>query len=343
MRLFTYWLLAAVFLIPLASKVAAATPVSLTAVDRPGGLPMQGTVSWTIIKINNTSGLPEADPVATGMDPTLVTDLPPGHYIVNAASGALSTRQAIFVGYSSTQRNIALTMPAPPAATAQPVGTTPAVATPAPAELQAATPAGSAPAAQPAPAAPVAAVAGPPAQLSIKMIASSGNKPIKESIGWEVYTYQKGSTENGVKVAEMSSAIGVFTLPGGSYVVRAHYRETNADLVIPMAPGQSYDYTINLYAGYAKPYAVKAKEIARGGVTWQIVKQIPNAQGQYILVAESKDPLPQLMVREGKYLAIARLGDMWGMEPLKIDAGQTNKLKVTLKKDVGAPVIAGAN
>jgi hypothetical protein len=342
-RLFTYWLLAAAFLVPFATKVAAATPVSLTAVDRPGGLPMQGTVSWTIIKINKASGLPEADPVATGMEPTLVTDLPPGHYIVNAASGALSTKQAIFVGYSTTQRNIALNTPGAPGSAQQPVGSTPAVATPAPAEQQASTPAAAAPAAQPAAAAPVSAVAGPPARLSINMIASSGNKPIKEAIGWEIFTYQKGATENGVKVADMAASTGVFSLPAGSYVVRAHYRETNADLVIPMAPGQHYTYTINLYAGYAKPYAVKQKEITRGGVTWQIVKQIPNAQGQYILVAESNDPLPQLMVREGKYLAIARQGDMWGMEPLKIDAGQTNKLKVTLKKAVGAPVIAAAN
>ena len=348
MRFFVHWLLAAAFLAPFVIKVAAATPVSLTAVERPGGAVMQGTVSWTIIKINNTTGLAEPTPAAEGTLPTLQIDLPPGNYIVNASAGALSTKQAIFVGYSSTQRNIALTMPAQPVAApaavpvSQPVtaaptqpqetaqGTTQAAITPAPP-------------AQPAASAPTAAMVGLPARLSINMIPSSGNKPIKEAIGWEIFTYQKGGTENGVKVADMSSSVGVFTLPPGSYVVRAHYRETRADLVIPMSPGQSYKYTINLYAGYAKPIAVKSKEIARAGVVWQIVKQRPNDQGQYELVTESKESLPQLMVREGKYLAIARQGEYWGVEPLKIDAGKTNKLKVTLRKGVGAPVIASAN
>lgn len=331
MRFFIHWLLAAAFVLSFATRVAAATPVSLTAVDRPGGVAVQGGVSWTIVRIDNTTGLPEAKPAATGTSATLETDLPPGHYIVNAEAGAFSTKQAIFVGYSVTRRNIALSTPATVQAPTQ-ASNTQASATQA------------TPAAQPAaPAAPTSAVAGPPARLSISMIASSGNKPIKEAIGWEVFTYQKGSTENGVKVADMSSSVGIFSLPPGSYVIRAHYRETEADLVIPMAPGQSYTYTINLYAGYAKLAAVKAKEIAKAGVTWQIVKQRPNAQGQYELVAESKDALPQLLVREGKYLAIARQGDMWGVEPLDIKAGKMNKLKVTLRQGLGAPVIASAN
>lgn len=336
LRLFIHWLLAAAFLVPLSSRVAAATPVSLTAVDRPGGTALQGSVSWTIVRLDKITGHPEASPAATGTTPTLETDLPPGHYIITAEAGAAAVRQPIFIGYSATQRNIPMSLPTqPPAAPlAQQIAGAPAV----PGTTQATTQSTTQASAQ-----PVSAVAGPAAKLSINMIASSGNKPIKEAIGWQVFTYDKGGTESGVKVADMSSATGVFSLPPGSYVVRANYRETEADLVIPMAPGQSYTYTINLYAGYAKLFAVKTKEIARAGVTWQIVKRQPNAQGEYALVTESNDSLPNLMVREGKYLAIARQGDQWGVEPLDIKAGKTNKLKVTLRKGVGAPVIAAAN
>ncbi len=348
-RLFIHWLLAAAFLVPFSARVAAATPVSLTAVDRPGGAALQGSVSWTIVRLNNTTGQPEASPAATGTAPTLETDLPPGHYMITAEAGAAAVKQPIFIGYSATQRNIPMSLPSQPVAApvAQQIAGTPAVPAQQPANTQATNQASAtqaAPAAQPATQpVPASAVAGPPAKLSINMIASSGNKPIKEAIGWQVFTYDKGGTESGVKVADMASATGIFSLPPGSYVVRAHYRETEADLVIPMAPGQSYTYTINLYAGYAKLFAIKTKEIARAGVVWQIVKRQPNAQGEYALVAESKDSLPNLMVREGKYLAIARQGEQWGVEPLDIKAGQTNKLKVTLRKGVGAPVIATAN
>jgi hypothetical protein len=61
-------------------------------------------------------------------------------------------------------------------------------------------------------------------------------------------------------------------------------------------------------------------------------------------VTTSADAAPQLLVREGNYLVVARQGELWGVEKLSIKAGRTTTKKVKLKKAEGAPVvIADAN
>src|SRR5581483_9232494 len=125
-----------------------------------------------------------------------------------------------------------------------------------------------------APTAPAVVVpAGPSAKLVIGMIPNSDRAEITEPIDWQVYTYSRGVTENGTMVAEKNIAMASFTLPAGSYVLRAIYKGTQSDLVIPLAPGQSYHYTINLYAGQAKLSAVTPAGPARQPVAWQIVRE----------------------------------------------------------------------
>jgi hypothetical protein len=137
-------------------------------------------------------------------------------------------------------------------------------------------------------------------------------------------------------------ASATFTLPTGSYVVRAIYKGTQADLVIPLAAGQSYSYTINLYAGQAKLTAVKPTGPARDAVSWQIVREKPGADGKYQLVTTSSDASPQLLLREGNYLVVGRIGDMWGVQPLAVKAGRITTARVKLQRGDGAPVVVVA-
>src|SRR5262249_39938149 len=117
-----------------------------------------------------------------------------------------------------------------------------------------------------------------------------------------------------------------------------------SDLVIPMAAGQSYKYTINLYAGQAKLTAVTPTTAARDNVSWQIVREKPDETGKYKLVTSSAAASPMLLVGEGKSLVVARVGDMWGVQPLSVTAGRVTTTKVKLKRADGAPlVIAEAN
>jgi hypothetical protein len=177
-------------------------------------------------------------------------------------------------------------------------------------------------------------------EISIKMITSKGRKPVKEPIQWEMLTYVKGQPDKGERVDIVTAPTASFTVPAGGYVVRASYNGTTADLVVPLKAGQAYDYTLNLYAGYAEPVAFNGKTKIMQDVTWQVVREKPNEKGEYQLVTEQHSPEPKIMLREGKYLLIARFGDMWGKERLHVTAGELNKVKIKLVKDTGIPVIA---
>jgi len=180
----------------------------------------------------------------------------------------------------------------------------------------------------------------PNSKLTIGMIPNSGRGAITDPIGWQVFTYSKGITENGELVAQKTGPNATFNLPAGSYVIRAAYKGTQSDLVIPLAPNQSYTYTINLYAGNAKLSAANVGGTTlKKDVTWQIVREKPGADGSYQLVTTSADAAPQLLIREGNYLVVARQGDLWGVEKLSIKAGRTTTTKVKLKKSEGAPVV----
>jgi hypothetical protein len=178
------------------------------------------------------------------------------------------------------------------------------------------------------------------ADISIKMITSKGRKPVKEPIQWEMLTYVKGQPDKGERLDIVTAPTASFKVPAGGYVVRATYNGTTADLVVPLKAGQSYDYTLNLYAGHAEASAFKGKTKVQQDVTWQVVRAKPNDKGEYELVTEQRAPEPKIMLREGKYLVIARYGDMWGKQELAVTAGEVAKVKVKLVEDKGIPVIA---
>ena len=318
---------------------AWATPVTLNAVDRPGGAVLSEPVEWQVRRLDK-EGKPIPTPVAVGSNAVLKADLKPGHYTLTATRGTLSIKQGLVVGSSDEVRNIvvsaanAVVQATPGAAKAA----NPAVAatgTPAVATVKQIVAAGAA----------VQQVStGPSAKLTIGMIPNSGRGFITEPINWQVFTYSKGVTENGQLVAEKNISSASFTLPAGSYVIRAGYKGTQSDLVIPLAPGQSYNYTINLYAGQAKLTAMKPTGPARDSVEWKVVREKPGADGKYQMVAISTDASPQILLREGNYLVIGRVGDLWGVQPLSIKARRTTTTKVMLKRGEGAPiVVASAN
>jgi hypothetical protein len=177
-------------------------------------------------------------------------------------------------------------------------------------------------------------------EISIKMITSKGRKPVAEPIQWEMLTYVKGQPDKGKRVDMVTAPTAHFSVAAGGYVVRASYNGVVADLVVPLKAGQAYDYTLNLYAGYADAAAFKGKTRVEKGVTWQVVRQKPNEKGEYELVTEVDSAQPKIMLREGKYLLIARFGEMWGKEDLSVTAGEVAKIKIKLVKDTNLPVIA---
>lgn len=313
-----------------------ASPVTLNAVDRPGGAVLNEPIQWRVMRLDN-QGKEVPTPAAVGTDAVLKAELKPGHYVIEAIRGTMHIRQGLVVGSAAESRNIVVSNAN---AAVKPTGQPVASATGAPA-TGAAKPL--APAQTAAAAAPSQVVVKPNSKLTIGMIPNSGRGAITDPIGWQVFTYSKGVTENGQLVAEKQAPSATFNLPAGSYVIRAAYKGTQSDLVIPLSPNQSYTYTINLYAGQAKLSAVNVGGTQlKKDVAWQIVREKPSADGSHQLVTTSADASPQLLVREGNYLVVARQGDMWGVEKLSIKAGRITTTKVKLKKTEGAPVVVAS-
>jgi hypothetical protein len=177
-------------------------------------------------------------------------------------------------------------------------------------------------------------------EINIKMITSKGRKPVKDPIQWEMLTYVKGKPDGGKRVDIVTAPTATFVVPAGGYVVRATYKGTTADLVVPLTAGQAYDYTLNLYAGYTEAAAFQGKTKVMQDVTWQVLREKPNEKGEHELVAEQTGSEPRIMLREGKYLLLARYGDKWGKERLNITAGEVAKVKIKLVEDTGMPVVA---
>lgn len=177
-------------------------------------------------------------------------------------------------------------------------------------------------------------------EISIKMITSKGRKPVNDPIQWEMLTYVKGKPDGGTRVDIVTAPTASFVVPAGGYVVRASYKGTTADLVVPLKAGQAYDYTLNLYAGYTEAAAFNGKNKVMQDVTWQVLREKQNAKGEHELVAEQVGAEPKIMLREGKYLIIARYKDTWGKERLNVTAGEVAKVKIKLGKDTDQPVIA---
>ncbi len=180
------------------------------------------------------------------------------------------------------------------------------------------------------------------AQVGIKLVTARGRKPVADPVEWELRTYERGKPGGGEFVSSHTGATAHFTVPAGGYVVRARYQGIKADLVVPLGPGQAYDYTLNLYAGHGRLSGWTGEKRLVQRIHWQVVREQPNARGEYTLVATTEGDNPTLMLREGRYLVIGSFKDVWGMAPMAVTSGQTVKGRVQMKPGIGQPLVVEA-
>jgi hypothetical protein len=174
--------------------------------------------------------------------------------------------------------------------------------------------------------------------ITLSMIPHTGGSMIASNILWEVYEYRKGGLTEDAKIASAMAPSHHFMLAAGAYVVRASYNGTTADLVIPLDPGRTYKYTINLYAGTVGLSAVSEGGGSIGeGVVYEIYKAALDDTGQRPLIGTYNGDTKDVLLREGSYLLVARDGNgLQGEVPFVVSAGENAKIKVTLK-----PSLAG--
>jgi hypothetical protein len=178
--------------------------------------------------------------------------------------------------------------------------------------------------------------------LRMKMILYTGARPVTQPIHWEVFADVLGRPGPNSKIADVVSPTTVFHLTQGYYVIRTHYLDVASDLAIQVEPGVTYSYTVDLYAANlaTKVIGIGGKKPV-GEVTWQVVCLQADFDGQHRIVATTKGPQPNILVREGDYMVIATSADgASGRTPVSIKAGHNNKVTVRLKPAEAATAVA---
>lgn len=167
--------------------------------------------------------------------------------------------------------------------------------------------------------------------VTMSMITHTGAPPVATPILWEVYEYRKGGVTPDALITSASAPAQAFTLPAGAYVIRATYNGTTSDLVVPLDPGRTYSYTINLYAGTIGIDAVAENGGTLAGVTYEIYKAMLDQNGERPLVATYNAGASNIMLREGSYLLIAKGAGMEGQTSFQVQAETNSTVKVVLK------------
>jgi hypothetical protein len=169
--------------------------------------------------------------------------------------------------------------------------------------------------------------------LHMKLIPYTGAKPVTQPVHWEVFASALGRPGPNSKIADAVSPMTVFHLTQGYYVVRSHYLDVTSDLAMQVEPGVTYAYTVDLYAANlsTRVVGIGGKKPA-GSVTWQVVRQQADLDGQHRVVATNTGPQPNFLVREGDYTVIATSADgAIGEAAISIKAGHNHQLTVRLK------------
>lgn len=176
--------------------------------------------------------------------------------------------------------------------------------------------------------------------VRLAMLPNTGEKPIKDSISWEIFRYTKGEINEDLKVVGIVAPNPEFTLPEGYYTVRARYLSTVTEMVMPVTAGILYKYSVNLYAGKVSLTAIGDKgKAVKDPVTWRIERATKDKAGKREALFTDNTAAPTIILREGKYVVVAESGGQVGEAPFEIKAGKTKKIKVELKP---APAVAGS-
>lgn len=165
-----------------------------------------------------------------------------------------------------------------------------------------------------------------------QMIPSRKAKPLEANVQWQIYRYSKSGVNESRKIVEVVAPNVQLTLPVGWYSVRAKYQGIVSDMVAEVKAGTLYKYTVVAYAGKVRFAAVDAKgKAVKKDITWTIERVGKNQGGKRLPVTTDKTAAPNLLLGEGKYVVVAKAGDLVGETPFDIEADREKKVTVKLK------------
>jgi hypothetical protein len=119
--------------------------------------------------------------------------------------------------------------------------------------------------------------------------------------------------------------------------VRCKYQGVAAETVVEVKPGILYKYTVVAYAGKVMLSAIDGKgKAVKNDVEWSIERVGKDKSAPRTPVVTDKTATPKLLLVEGKYVVVAKSGNLVGETPFEIKQADTKAVKVQLKPVGGA-------
>jgi len=166
-----------------------------------------------------------------------------------------------------------------------------------------------------------------------QLIASRKAKPIEENVHWKIYRYSRSGVDEKLKITEIDAPSPQITLPPGWYTIRAKYQGIVSEMVSEVKAGTLYKYTVVAYAGKATFSAVDAKgKKIKQDIVWSIERVGKSKDAKRTPITTDKTASPSLLFGEGKYVVVAKSGNLVGEAPFEIKATKNEKVTVKLKQ-----------
>ena len=165
-----------------------------------------------------------------------------------------------------------------------------------------------------------------------QMITGQKAKPLADNVHWTIYRYTKGGVDEKQKITELDAPSPQLTLPPGWYTVRGKYQGIVVEAVEEVKAGTLYKYTLVAYAGKATFTAVDAKgKPVKKDALWSIERAAKGSDGKRVPITTDSTASPSLLLGEGKYVVVVKVGDMIGEAPFEVQATRDQKVTVKLK------------
>lgn len=165
-----------------------------------------------------------------------------------------------------------------------------------------------------------------------QMVPNRKGKPIKDNVHWTIYRFTKAGVDENAKLSELTDPNPQLTLPKGWYTVRAKYQGIVLQMVAEVKAGTLYKYTVVAYAGKATFVAVDDNgKAVKKDLLWSIERVSKANGGKRVPVTTDSTASPSLLLGEGKYVVVVKVGDLIGETPFDIEATRNKKVTVKLK------------
>jgi hypothetical protein len=167
-----------------------------------------------------------------------------------------------------------------------------------------------------------------------QMIPGQKAKPLQDNVHWTIYRFTKGGVDEKQKITELDAPSPQLTLPPGWYTVRGQYQGIVVEAVEEVKAGTLYKYTMVAYAGKATFTAVDANgKTVKKGAVWTIERAAKNNGGKRVPVTTDSTASPSLLMGEGKYVVVVKVGDLIGEAPFDVKATRDQTVTVKLKPE----------